>query len=119
AFQSRRMPRNRLIWIKKSAAFARRVMPFAMRPATSVSDISLCCVTSHHSLAVEHGTDLTDGLLHHPNPARAIRVIEGQDGVFELVIEVRGVSVGIGGIFVVSNCPPGHAFIPTLDPPPI
>src|SRR5262249_55619867 len=47
------------------------------------------------------------------------RVIEGQDGIFELVVEVRGVSVGIRGIFVVSNCPPGHAFVPTLDPPPI
>src|SRR5262249_45605475 len=112
------MPRKRSIWVKKSAAFARRVVPFAMRPA-SVSDISLRCVTSHHSLAVENGTDLTDGLLHHPNPARVIRVIEGQDGVFELVIEVRGVSVGIRGIFVVSNRPPGHTFVPTLDPPPI
>src|SRR5262245_6233858 len=93
-------------------------MPFAMRP-TLVSDISFRCITPHHSLAVEYRTDLTDGLLHHPNPTRAIRVIEGQDGVFELIIEVRGVSVGIRGVLVVSNCPPGHAFVPTLDPPPV
>src|SRR5216684_5454356 len=85
----------------------------------SVPDIGFRRIASHHSLAVEDGPDLADRLFHHPNPAGAIRVIKRQDGVFELAVEVRGMRGCIWRIFVASDGPAGHAFIPALDPPPV
>src|ERR1700737_626832 len=84
---------------------------------SSIPDIGFRRITPHHSLAVEHGADLADGLLHHPYPARAIRVIERQDDVFELAIEVGGMSSRVRVIFVAADRPSGHAFLPALDPP--
>src|SRR3984893_16002676 len=80
-------------------------------------DIGSRRITPHHSLAVEHGADLADSLLHHPYPARAIRVIERQDDAFELAIAGGGMSSRVCVLFGAAHTPSGHPFLPALDPP--
>src|SRR6266536_2146844 len=85
-------------------------------PATpSGAYVGLRSVAAHHPLTVEYRADLGDRLLHHPDPVRAVPIVERQHGIAELLIEVR--SVGGSDTPVGPNGPPGHAFVPTLEPP--
>jgi hypothetical protein len=54
------------------------------RPGSA--QIGLRRIAAHHSLAVEVCPDLADALFHHPDPALAVLVVKGQDGLPQLAI---------------------------------
>jgi hypothetical protein len=73
-----------------------------------------------HTLAIEIRRNVGDRLPHHPAPARRIRVVEREDGTFELIVKgSSGLVLVRGALNVSANAPACYAFDAGFDPRPV
>src|SRR3569833_3779599 len=76
-----------------------------------LTKVGLCCIATHHTVAVEVRRILGDRSFHDFGPARlrAIAVKQGQHHLLELRVELVS----------IIDAPTGHTLDATLEPPPI